>query len=678
MFSPDSTVAEPLRVSTTRVGVLALALCVITWLLFSRALAYPFLDYDDPDYVTQNAQVQSGLTLATVRWAFTSTAAGNWHPLTWLSHALDCQSFGDDPRGHHAVNIFWHGLNAAMAFLALRRLTGAFWTSAVCAALFAWHPLRVESVAWIAERKDVLSAFFGLLTLWAYAVFAEASRSHERRAWKFYSLALMAYALGLMCKPMLVTLPFVLMLLDHWPLRRLSARALLEKLPFLLLSAAVCVVTYLAQHKAGAVVETTPITSRLANAAVSVATYLRSFLWPFDLAVGYARPAQWPVSVVAAAMFVLGVLSAIAVGQFKTRPFLLVGWLWFLGMLVPVIGLVQAGLQARADRYTYLPVIGVEIALFWLMREFAVTARLRRFVIAGAAVALIGCAVRTWDQLAVWRSSEALYTHALSVDPDNYLAHCYLGSTLFNERRLVEAQAHFTRAIELKPDYAAAHDRLGLALEKTGHPQEALAHYQRALAIGPSLAATQLRLANALASLDRDAEAVEHYREALRLEPRSAAAHRWLGDSLRALNNFRDARAEYQIALALRPKDEKAHYGLGAALEGLGENDLALASYLEATQLSPTYSEAHYNAAVLLLARNDPEKAHDHFSGAANTDPRWVQPRIGVGLAAEQLGRPQEAAACYELALKLEPTFPGLAEKLAEARRQAVASAARP
>jgi hypothetical protein len=390
--------------------LICVGLFVGTLLLFSRALHNEFLDLDDPDYVTHNVHVQAGLTWATLRWALTSGDASNWHPLTWLSHALDCQLFGANPAGHHATSVVIHALNALLVFLVLRRLTANWsaglqtrressvvvkhagaetgvparsqsceWLCAFSAALFAWHPLRVESVAWISERKDVLSVFFALLTLWSYAVFAGKQRAAERGAKRFYALALTAFTAGLLCKPMLVTLPFLLLLLDNWPLQRLAhgawpsaiawRRLLAEKIPFLVLAAASCVVTYLVQSNGGAVVENLPLSARLANAVVSLVRYLGKYFWPFDLAIGYPTPERWaPATVIGAALLVLAI-SALAVVQRERCRWLLVGWLWFLGTLVPVIGVVQVGLQAMADRYTYLPLLGIQIALLGALRE---------------------------------------------------------------------------------------------------------------------------------------------------------------------------------------------------------------------------------------------------------------------------------------------------------------------
>ncbi len=674
-----------------RAGLVCLGLFFGTLLLFSRAVPHDFLDLDDPDYVTQNLHVQAGLTGTGLPWAFTTDAAGNWHPLTWLSHMLDWQLFGNNPYGHHATSVFWHALNAVMAFLALRRLTGAFWTSAFSAAFFAWHPLRAESVAWVAERKDVLSVFFGLFTLWAYARYAQRVTGDEcrvtgkeevvqpldsspvnRHASLFYCLTLAAFVLGLMSKPMLVTLPFLLLLLDWWPLQRFNGstiqRLLIEKLPFFLLSAASCAITYLAQKKGGAIVETIALGDRLANALVSVAAYLEKFFWPFNLAIGYPRPAHWPAVTVAGAALLLLAITALALGQWRRRPWLPVGWLWFLGLLVPVIGLVQVGSQAMADRYTYLPILGLQLALLWTVREWSLPPAGQWLRPAVVALLLAGCAARTWDQLAVWQNSRTFYEHALAVTKNNYLAEVYLGTTLLNRNLPGEACLHFQHAVEIKPDYAVARLRLGLALEKLGREPEALAAYEELLKFKPDDPEAQFRCANVLAQLDRDNEALPHYEQAVRLRPDFGPAERNYADSLRASNRPADAGAHYRRAIQLQPGDADAHFGLGVALEESGQADEALASYREAVKLKPTFADAQYNLGVLLLNGNQPAEAITHFQSAVESRTNYAGAYVGLGLAEEKLKRLPEAVHHLEQARQLDPNLPGLADAVAQAR----------
>ena len=678
--------------SRSRSALVAAVLFAGTLLLFCRATGFAFLDLDDPDYVTANAHVQGGLTWAGVRWACTSGDAANWHPLTWLSHQLDWQLFGADPRGHHATSVLLHAVNAVLAFLALRRLTGAFWTSAVAAALFAWHPLRVESVAWVAERKDVLSALFGLLTLWAYAVYAGRRRAGAP-AGRWYAAALGAFALGLLCKPMLVTLPFVLLLLDVWPLRRPATeswrRLVAEKAPFLLLTASSCVITFLVQRAGDAVVVTLPAGVRLANAAVAGARYLGKFLWPFDLAVGYPYPARWPVAVVGGAVLLLAGLAALAWGQRRQRPWLLTGGLWFGGMLVPVIGLVQVGLQAMADRYTYLPALGLELALLWTVREITRPRWLRP---AAAGLVLAGCAARTWDQLAVWRGPATLYAHAVAVDDRNFLAHSYLGTLLLNEHQPAAAETHLRRAVELNSDYiagrhrlgvallqlgrtreardvwtallerrprfAAAHYELGVLLLHEGHPEEALAHFQAALRTKPGVDKVHVALGLAEMRLGRTDAALHDYEMALELNPLNPEAHSSLADALLAIHRDEEALPHYEAAARLRPDGVEEWNRLGDVLRSVGRLEPAAGAYRQVLELQADNVTAHFGLGAALEDLGQTEEAYAHYAAAADADPAFADAQYNLGVLLLNRGDAGEALPRFGAALRSRPDHP--------------------
>ena len=516
----------------TRGRWIALALGALTFLLFARAIGHGFVNYDDPDYVTANARVQGGLSWAGIRWALTAGEASNWHPLTWMSHQLDVSLFGLNPRGHHATSVLWHALNAALAFLALRRLTGAVWRSAFCAALFAWHPLRVESVAWVSERKDVLSGFFFFAVLWLYAGYVERLRS-GRPGVAAYALTLVAFALGLMSKPMLVTLPCLLLLLDVWPLRRVAflekaapnawRGVLLEKLPFFALVAASAVVTYQVQKAGGSVTAELGLGDRLANAVVSVVRYLGKFLVPADLAVLYPHPGSWPARQVVAALVVIAALSAAVLWQFRRRPWIAVGWCWFLGTLVPVIGIVQVGLQAMADRYTYLTLLGVQVALIWNFAPAPGPAVRRTWALVGV-VLLLACAGVTWRQLAVWRDSETLFTRAIEATEGNYVAHDNRGLHRYKAGRVEEALADYKASLALRPGYMNANNNLGHALNELGRPAAAVPLFRRALAAQPGNLEVRNNLANALSDLNQLDEAMALYDEVLARRPDHANA----------------------------------------------------------------------------------------------------------------------------------------------------------
>jgi tetratricopeptide (TPR) repeat protein len=463
-----------------RVAGLCLVLAAITFAVFGQTLRHEFIDCDDDVYVYDNPVVAQGLTLKGLSWAFVDAHAANWHPLTWLSHMLDCQLYGMHPGGHHLTNVLLHTATVIMLFLVLRQMTGALWRSAFVAAVFAIHPLRVESVAWVAERKDVLSGLFFMLTIGAYVRFA-------RRPWSWgrYGLVMLLFAAGLMCKPMLVTLPLVLLLLDYWPLQRVEPRKLLglvmEKLPLLALSAAACVVTLLAQNEA---IGAFSLSHRLGNALASGMVYLGQMIWPAGLAVFYPYPHNGlPPWEVALAGTLLAGLSALVFWQRRKRPWLLMGWLWYLVMLLPVAGLIQAGRQAHADRYTYLPQIGIYVAVTWLVAGWRVSRVALGGLMAGSLAALMFCA---WKQTAYWRDNETLWTHTIACTTDNDMAHNNLGVDLHHKGKVDEAIAQYQMALKIRPDYESAHFNFAKDLAQKGRLQESITHFQAALQIDPA------------------------------------------------------------------------------------------------------------------------------------------------------------------------------------------------
>jgi tetratricopeptide (TPR) repeat protein len=573
-----------------------------TLLLFARVCGrdFDFVNYDDPDYVTANEHVKAGLNAAGVKWAMSASVASNWHPLTWMSHMLDWSLFGANPRGHHATSVVLHALNALLAFLAFQRLTGALWTSAICAALFAWHPLRAESVAWVAERKDVLSGFFWFVALWAYAVYVDRRRNGTRGAMWFYAVALVAFALGLMAKPMLVTLPCVLLLLDVWPLKRLSSLRsagwlLLEKLPFFLLTAVSARITYLVQKESGAVTDALSLSARLENAAVSVVRYLGKFLAPFDLAVLYPHPGEWPARKVAAGLVIIVALTALAAWQLRRRPWIAIGWLWFLGTLVPVIGIVQVGLQSMADRYTYLTMLGVELAVLWSIRDWAVSAAARRGCAVATVAVLLFCAARTWNQLGVWKNSFTLFDHAIAVTENNYLAHDNRGLFLYKSGKVEEAIADYRAALAINPSYLNANNNLGHALYELGRPAEAIPFFRTALKAKSDHLEVRNNLANALSDVGQLDEAMEHYEFVLARQPNHVNALNGSGVVLAMRGKPAEAKAQLEKALALAPDNASAHNNLGNVCSMLNQLGEAAQHYQRAAQLQPN---AHTHAVL--------------------------------------------------------------------------------
>jgi hypothetical protein len=453
---------------------------LLTLAAYSRAIHFDFTYYDDPDYVTNNPYVLGGLTWDGLVWAFTSFHTANWSPLTWLSHMADCQMFGMRSGWHHATSVLLHTAAALLLFAAVKRLTGARWPSAFVAFVFALHPLHVESVAWVAERKDVLCAAFWFLGLFCYAGYVERPGAAP------YLLVLAAFCLGLLAKPMIVTFPFVLLLLDVWPLRRLSIAAVREKIPFFVVALAGAVVTFLAQQAGHAVrsLSAIPFGMRVANAVVAYAVYLARMFWPANLAVFYPYPSHLPAWQIAASGAVLTCVTAVAIRLRRSQPYLLVGWLWYLGTLVPVIGLLQVGLQASADRYTYVPMVGIAIMLAWGMADF-LSARLRaRPVIVSAAAAVCSaCFVLTFIQSRYWQNSETLFSHAIASTANNALAHNILAVCYLAQRRDQEAIAHLHEALRIEPDYGPAHANLAVALRRTGNLVESERESQLSLSL---------------------------------------------------------------------------------------------------------------------------------------------------------------------------------------------------
>lgn len=563
-----------------------------TVLLFSRVLAYGFVNLDDPGYVTANPHVQGGLSWAGVGWAF-AAPADYWHPLTWLSHMLDWQLYGPRASGHHLTSIVLHAINAVLAFLVFRRLAGGVGPSALAAAVFAWHPLRVESVVWITERKDVLSGCFFLLTLLAYAWYAEA-RKTGGRWWPAYLVTLVCFALGLMSKPMLVTLPVVLLILDVWPLGRwsswASARGLVvEKLPLFALSGIAAVATVLMQRHEGAFVLDFPLGARAGNAVVSVARYLGKFFWPFDLIVCYPHPGYWPVlAVIAAGALVLG-LGWIAWRQRRERPWIAVGGLWLLVTLLPVIGLVQVGFQAMADRYTYLPMLGVELALIWTVAPVLRAPWARSAAAGGAVIVLAALALRTWDQEGVWRDSVTLFEHATTASPNNPIGESLLASALYAADRFDEAEVHAERACALNPRSASAFTVFAGIRERQGRIAEAIELYRRSLTLQPDNPPVQLELGSLEFSQGRVDEARRLMTAALRAAPTFCEHTRELGRAAVEHHNATAALFFYRLILSVRPDDAESHVSIGYVLIQTGQATAGLAEWRRALEIDPNY-----------------------------------------------------------------------------------------
>jgi len=526
--------------------LICLFLVFATLTVYRQILYYEFIDLDDYEYVAENQTVQNGLTLKNIAWSFTTTLTGNWHPLTWMSHMLDCQIFGVNPGWHHFTNLIFHTANGLMLFFLLRKMTGNLWQSGFVAAVFALHPLQVESVAWIAERKNLLSTFFWMVTLWGYVAYIE-----KPNVIKYLSVFLF-FSLGLMSKPMLVTLPFVMLLLDLWPLSRLQLESsgdsaipkpginifylVKEKLPFFALVTASSVVTFIVQKKGGAVgsLEMISMKGRIANALVSYVGYIGKIIWPNKLAILYPHPVDFPWWKTTGSFALLVAITVFVIRNVKLRPWLSVGWFWYLGTLVPVIGLVQVGVQAMADRYAYVPMIGLLIMIAWGVPSLLERQQRKKIGLALiTAVILSLCMTTTWFQSMYWKNSIILFQHTLNVTRNNYLPHNNLGVALANRGRIDEAVEHYRESLRIKPDFADAHNNLGITLAREGRIDEAIKHYREALRKSPDFEEAHNNLAIALYYKGNTNEAIRHLQEAIRIRPDYANAKQNLQEMLK-------------------------------------------------------------------------------------------------------------------------------------------------
>jgi tetratricopeptide (TPR) repeat protein len=664
-----------------QIAAVCVILAVVTLFTFRGVRHNDFLTYDDGVYVAANSHVQQGVNLRSIAWAFTTFDQSNWHPLTWISHMVDWDLYGNNPAGHHITNACLHAANAILLFLFLIYVTGYLGRSAMVAFLFALHPAHVESVAWLAERKDVLCAFFSLLTLLAYAWYL------RRPSWKRYAWIVCGFSCALMSKPMAVTLPFILLLLDYWPLHRIAPAAAtraqwfsslwklcVEKWPFFIMSFLSSVVTYLAQQAGGSVIllQAFPMWVRICNAAISYGRYLRIAFWPNPLTAYYYHERihiELTAAVVSAIALIL--ISVLCWKLRKTRPYCLFGWLWFLGTLVPVIGIVQVGYQAMAERYTYLPFIGIFIAFVWLVGDAVANSPKMKVAAQLLAVAVIAaCALKTDAQVKVWKDTVTLFTHAVEVDPRGELPNSTLGVAYLRQGKLALAQDYFEHALIYNPygtmtlSYSAytlmqTHDRrylplaeqrlkqalianpndsfslAGLALWSAlmGMPKDEEAYSRRALAIEPDFVAARIYLANALQSQGKLDEAAQECRRAIAIEPNNVDAHNGLAAILGKQGLPREALKEFQLSLAIQPDQAIIHYNAGSILMSLHQFPEAIAELNQALRLDPANAHMHNDLGVALSQLQVYDKAAEQFSDAVRIDPTYADAKRNLNLA---------------------------------------------
>jgi protein O-mannosyl-transferase len=638
--------------------VVCLLLVVAILAVYAQAPHCFFVYLDDPDYVTSNPDIQHGLNWHSLKWAFTTGHGANWHPLTWVSHMIDCQLYGLKPAGHHLTSLLLHVANSALLFLILNRMTGAMWRSAWVAAVFALHPLRVESVIWVAERKDVLSTFFWMLTVGAYLRFTEEFKVQSSQSKVFYGLSLFFFALGLMSKSMLVTLPFVLLLLDYWPLGRLefgphfSWRLVVEKIPFLLLAAAASIVTFVLQKTSGVVASfsAVPLGQRLANTPVAYVRYLMKIFWPSGLSVFYGFE-QWKFYQVAGSVLILASITVWVMLQGRARPYLAVGWFWFLGMLVPTIGLVQVGHQSMADRYSYVPSVGISLMVAWGLCDWAAR-RPHSLQVVGTlgALAVAACALLTPRQIVFWKSADALFGRAAEISDQDAVT-CYnVGVAVLEQGNYARAVRCFERSLKAadnstpKTFLARVQNNLGCALLEQGQVPSAISNFESALISQPNYPQVYYNMGRAFLTNRQPDVAVDCFQHALALDPNVAEIHYKLANALVQLGRPAAAITEYSKTLQLRPDNDEAANNLAWLLATCSDRSL------------------RDGAKALTLARQASEHSHDQ------------NPRILGTLAAAYAETGQRADALaivqHALQLALAQDNPALARTLESQIRQ--------
>jgi tetratricopeptide (TPR) repeat protein len=664
------------------------ALAVSILAAFEGVRHNEFVRYDDPEYITENPHIQSGLTAQTIKWAFTSGYAANWHPLTWLSHALDVQLFGMNPLGHHLHSLALHIATTILLFWVLQSMTGALWPSAFVAMVFGLHPLHVESVAWAAQRKDVLCVFFWMLTMAAYLSYARRGGALR------YLLVVACFALGLMAEPVIVTLPVILVVLDFWPLGRMSKahadedaadvslakfrqasliRLIVEKVPLFVLALASAIVTFLVQQKGGTTADVDfGLGFRISNAIVSMIGYLYKIVWPVGLAVVYPLPLDgWPAWKPMVGVIALALVSAFVVCSAKKRPWLLTGWVWYLVTLIPVIGLVQVGSQALADRYTYLPSVGILIMLSWAAAELS-AGWPHRAAIGAVLSGLVGAAmiIGTHTQVSYWKDSASLYAHALSVTRDNYIIERYLGTLLQNRGRLDEAEEHYRRSVRIHPGFTEGYLALGQMLETEGKLGEAVQLYEQAAKLNPSDYQPFYKIGAIEAQQGSLDDAARHLRQSIQLNPSFARAHVDLGQVFAAQGKYDDAIRCYEQAIRLNPTDFKSYSKMGVAKARKGLANEAADCFRQSIQLKSDYAESHLGLGIVLQEQGRIDEAAAQFRSVLKVEPDDYAALANLADCLQIQGKTQEAIDSYNRALKLKPDDASIHSRLGQALKE--------
>ena len=656
--------------------VICILLSALVLAVYWKVQYHEFINYDDGRYITENKHVKSGLSKENFIWAFTHSHSSNWHPITWLSHMLDAHFYGLNPNGHHLTSLGLHIANSLLLFLVLCRMTGEVWKSCFVASLFAFHPINIESVAWVSERKSVLSTFFWLITTWAYINYV------QKKNFIRYSIVFLFFILGLMSKPMLVTLPFVFLLLDYWPLNRFkippankppSAKEVnqikssllslfIEKIPFLVLVVGSSTITLIAQKSWGSIVslETAPLTSRISNALVSYLKYLEKMVWPNNFSIFYPYPTDgfvlWKVLM---SVLVLTTITFVSIRLIKKAPYLAVGWFWYLGTLIPVIGLVQVGQQAMADRYAYIPFIGMFIIIAWglpeLLKNYLFRKKLILFL---AGIYFSVLMTLCWIQLQYWENSIKIFQHAINVTVKKYPSfvgiYNNLGVVLIAQNKFEEARTNLKKAVELQPNYPESQNNLGYALSELNRFSEANIHYKKAIRLKPDYAEAHNNLANSLSKKSNFNQAIFHYKKAIQLKPEYSEAHFNLGVTLNKWNHSEEAISQLEEAIRLEPNFFQAHLALGNILILKDKFERAL-YHLEITiKIDPNNSIAHNSLGSILGQQGNLKKAIAHFNTSLKLNPFYEEAHQNLGTALAGMGLPEQAVYHLKIAKELE------------------------
>jgi tetratricopeptide (TPR) repeat protein len=652
----------PEQVKKTLVLSIYFALTVSALLVFWQVCKFDFVSYDDNIYVFENQHVLNGITGDGIIWAFTTGFAAFWHPLTWLSLMLDCQLFGPGPGGFHLVNVFFHLVNTLLLFAVLKKMTGSPWPSAFAAALFALHPLHVESVAWIAERKDILSTSFWLLAMLAYARYVKKPNAAN------YLLTLLTFALGLMAKPMLVTLPFVFLLLDYWPLcrikgfdRRVIYRLVLEKIPFIVLAIASSVIAFFAQQSSGAVLSfnNLGLKFRIGNALISYVKYIEKMFWPSRLSAFYPYSFE-NVSVLYAIISaaVLLAITILVIRFTKNHRYLFTGWFWYLGTLVPVIGLIQVGEFARADRYTYITLTGLFIIIAWGVPELLAKLPQRKFILGSLMLlSLTALGITAHRQASYWKNSFKLFSHMNEVTKKNYFAYNGLGYACDNIGRRQDAIESYKQAIKIRPSYAYAYNNLGVAYGRLGRHQEAIEACKEAIKIRPDYAEAHYNLGVTYGKLGRRQEAIEAYKQAIKIKPNYADAYYNLGDAYGKLGRGTEAIEAYTQAIKINPDDAEARSNLGAAYISLGRYQEAIEAYKQTIKIKPDDVRVRNNLSAAYLRLGRYQEAIKVCKEAIRIKPDDAEAYSNLCVAYGNLGRITEAIEACKEAIKIKPNY---------------------